>query len=98
MSWYKRRRPAFSPSERQQILAKNNGRCWWCNVELEYGYDDKNRNPRWFTVDHVVALANGGAHSIENAVPACRRCNSSKGARIADDSCRSAPTAAQGAR
>lgn len=32
------------------------------------------------TIDHVVALKNGGAHSIENLVPACSSCNSRKNA------------------
>ncbi len=33
------------------------------------------------TVDHFMPLKRGGAHSIENLVAACGRCNSSKGAR-----------------
>lgn len=30
------------------------------------------------TLDHVIALAAGGQDHIDNAVPACKRCNSSK--------------------
>jgi hypothetical protein len=30
------------------------------------------------TQDHVLALANGGTHSVDNIVPACINCNSSK--------------------
>lgn len=30
------------------------------------------------TMDHVVPLARGGAHSLSNVVPACRPCNSAK--------------------
>lgn len=33
------------------------------------------------TLDHVVPLARGGSHAIENLVAACRTCNSRKGAR-----------------
>ncbi len=33
------------------------------------------------TLDHIVALANGGKHSYANAQTLCRICNSSKGAR-----------------
>jgi 5-methylcytosine-specific restriction protein A len=33
------------------------------------------------TVDHVVAVANGGTHDLSNLVPACGPCNSSKAAR-----------------
>lgn len=31
------------------------------------------------TLDHVVAVANGGKHSIENVLICCRKCNSAKG-------------------
>jgi hypothetical protein len=34
---------------------------------------------RALTVDHVVPLSRGGAHAIENVVPACHGCNMSKG-------------------
>lgn len=32
-------------------------------------------------LDHVHPLARGGPHTVANLVPACRRCNRSKGAR-----------------
>lgn len=35
-------------------------------------------SPFNLTLDHVMALANGGAHSYDNLVVACRSCNSSK--------------------
>lgn len=35
--------------------------------------------------DHVVPLARGGSHSIDNLVPACERCNTSKGAKLLAD-------------
>lgn len=33
------------------------------------------------TIDHVVPLSKGGAHTISNIVPACRGCNSKKNDR-----------------
>lgn len=33
-------------------------------------------------VDHVIPLARGGAHAIGNLVPACRKCNHSKNAKL----------------
>jgi 5-methylcytosine-specific restriction endonuclease McrA len=33
-------------------------------------------------MDHVVPLSRGGSHSMDNLVPACGRCNMSKGARL----------------
>jgi 5-methylcytosine-specific restriction endonuclease McrA len=34
------------------------------------------------TMDHVIPLARGGRHAIGNLVPACGRCNASKGAAL----------------
>lgn len=44
------------------------GLCAYCPAPFEH----------W---DHVFPLARGGAHEIENLVPACARCNMSKGAK-----------------
>lgn len=37
---------------------------------------------RRLEIDHVVPLAGGGSHREDNLVVACKRCNSSKGARL----------------
>lgn len=34
------------------------------------------------SVDHVLAIANGGKDAPDNVVPACRSCNCSKGAKL----------------
>jgi len=34
------------------------------------------------TVDHVVALANGGSNELDNLQLLCNRCNVAKGARV----------------
>ncbi len=39
------------------------------------------RKPKRLTLDHVVPLIRGGSNAIENCVPACATCNSSKGAK-----------------
>lgn len=33
------------------------------------------------TVDHIIALALGGPHVLDNTTPACKHCNSSKGSK-----------------
>jgi len=33
------------------------------------------------TIDHIVALADGGSHSLDNLTVACMSCNCSKGAK-----------------
>lgn len=37
------------------------------------------------TIDHKVPLARGGSHEVRNLFPACRPCNSSKGATMPED-------------
>ncbi len=53
-----------------EIIARYGGRCAYCGV-----------SPIVLEQDHVVAVALGGPHTADNIVPACRRCNASKGAR-----------------
>lgn len=43
------------------------GAAWWRRGRL--------------TMDHQLPLKRGGKHSPDNMVPACRRCNTAKGAR-----------------
>ena len=33
------------------------------------------------TLDHIIPIYKGGKHEIENSVPACNSCNTSKGAK-----------------
>ena len=52
------------------LLVREGGYCAYCGTESEK-----------LTMDHVVPLSRGGAHSIENILPACKSCNSRKSAR-----------------
>lgn len=56
------------------LLKKESCRCAYCGATFLRGN---------FEFDHVVPLSKGGAHSADNLVVACRKCNASKGARIA---------------
>ena len=51
----------------RRILAEHGGKCAYCKVETPY-----------LEMDHVVPLTRGGKHSVDNVVPACRACNTSK--------------------
>lgn len=46
--------------------------CAWCGVSCE---DD-------FQVDHIVPIARGGEHEIENLTISCRKCNRAKGSML----------------
>jgi hypothetical protein len=37
------------------------------------------------TYDHVLPISRGGTSEVANVVPACRRCNSAKGARTPEE-------------
>lgn len=50
---------------RRAVFARDSWRCQYCGKSAE-------------TVDHVVPRSRGGAHSWENVVAACHRCNSRK--------------------
>ena len=54
--------------ERKALFAEYLGLCAYCTRPAK-------------SLDHVVPLAKGGTNAIENCVPACKYCNSSKGAK-----------------
>ena len=56
----------WSAKEERELTSSYGNLCVYCGNKAE-------------GIDHVVALANGGAHDLNNAVPACAKCNSSKG-------------------
>jgi 5-methylcytosine-specific restriction endonuclease McrA len=62
-------------------------KCDWRAIVQAYigccAYCGKSRQQ--LTMDHVVPLKLGGAHDVRNVVPACRRCNFSKGAKRLED-------------
>ena len=68
------------------LFIRDKGRCHICGGACDW--DDKSHNGNTFvfgamypTVDHVIALSNGGEHSWENVRLAHKGCNSAKGAR-----------------
>lgn len=60
----------FSFRKKTAVLAKTSGLCAYCGRDLELS---------GFVVDHVHPQALGGRHEIENLLPACPPCNTSKG-------------------
>jgi hypothetical protein len=55
----------------ESLVERHRGRCLYC------GRDD-----RPLTIDHIHPQALGGGHAVENLAPACKPCNSSKGAQL----------------
>lgn len=56
----------------RQALLANNPPCHWC------GQQGTTANP--MTADHLIEHDRGGSDELDNLVPACRRCNSKRGA------------------
>jgi 5-methylcytosine-specific restriction endonuclease McrA len=70
----------------QEIADKYGMKCAICGCTADPN-DTWERNGRlcygrkYPTVDHIIALKNGGTDTIENVQLACKRCNSKKGAK-----------------
>ena len=59
----------IAPFDESQVYERDGLQCVYCGST-----DD-------LTLDHIVPLAGGGAHSIDNLTVACQSCNSSKGVK-----------------
>lgn len=61
------------------VLERDGWQCYLCGVstprELRGTYNDNAPE-----LEHIIALANGGAHSVANTACACRKCNGLKAA------------------
>lgn len=55
------------PSEIRAAMEKAAGRCHYCELKFKK-----------LTIDHVVPIARGGSHTLDNIVFACHGCNSAK--------------------
>lgn len=72
------RRAALQPMTRQQIDARFalwRNRCAFCGVAAS---NPRNHGRQRLTVEHAMALTNGGIDEASNILPACTACNSSK--------------------
>ena len=57
-----------SPGIIQCKLFKQSEKCFYCGTDIVSG----------FHIDHFIPLSKGGAHSQENLVLACKKCNQTK--------------------
>ena len=63
------------PVDYRAVIEAAAGRCAICGVFA--------RGP--LTMDHIIPIARGGAHTQDNLQALCRSCNSSKGARTMEE-------------
>lgn len=59
------------------VFAKDNGVCYLCGCRCSEPGGSRS-DPRRATMDHVVALSNGGLHMLENLRCCCFTCNRAK--------------------
>lgn len=60
------KRLRLTKTQRELVLAKIDGRCHVCGIELDISN---------FHADHVKAHITGGAHAEANYLPSCSTCN-----------------------
>ena len=60
------KRKPLTKKEREAVLAKTDGRCHICGIEIELDN---------FNADHVKSHITGGVHAENNYLPSCSTCN-----------------------
>lgn len=56
-----------TPSQIRELKKSAKGRCFYCRAKV-----------KMLTLDHIVPIAKGGGHTLDNIVFACHACNSEK--------------------
>jgi 5-methylcytosine-specific restriction endonuclease McrA len=59
-----------------EVIRRDEGRCRYCGI-----IPDRRRR----TLDHVIPWGQGGGHSLDNLVVACRSCNMKKQSRTPEE-------------
>lgn len=65
----KKNRTELSAWKRTTVMERDRYRCRHCGTHLN------------LTIDHIIAVANGGGNGLENLQTLCKSCNSSKGTK-----------------
>ena len=65
----------FSKTKRLAVFSKMEGKCSMClkSLQIENALKDD-----YMHIDHLIPKAKGGSNSINNLMPICKCCNSSK--------------------
>lgn len=62
-----------------KLIERDGKQCYLCGDAVSF--DCHYNSPKYPTIEHVLAIANGGTHSWENVKVACRDCNTRKGTK-----------------
>lgn len=84
--WYTKHPEKIDEYAKKRIQRKlQNGLFEISKKELKRLYSSKCfycGSSEFIQTDHIIPLSKGGRHSIGNLIPACRKCNSSKGSKF----------------
>lgn len=67
----------------EEIWAEQEGMCFYCGERMLR--DGDWFNDRYYNVEHLNPIANGGFHAQSNVLYACRKCNGSKSDTLVED-------------
>jgi len=73
----------FENVKRSEVYEKHNWTCGICGEEIDPTLDPA--DPKSLTLDHIVPISRGGAHTYANVQPAHRACNVAKADRLPGD-------------
>lgn len=62
----------FNAEDIQTLYVSQQGKCWWCECELNGKYE----------IDHRIPLSRGGTNNANNLCLTCRTCNRSKNDKL----------------
>ncbi|WP_084294791.1 HNH endonuclease [Asaia prunellae] len=65
-------RKSDSPEKTKRIIARSNGKCFWCGVKLRISGQ---AGPDYCHIDHLKPVCDGGSNDESNLVAACAACN-----------------------
>lgn len=68
----------YEPVNKIKVFERDEYKCYLCGIDVVIS--EKYR-PDQATIDHVIAMANGGEHTYSNVKTCCHACNSKKGDR-----------------
>lgn len=72
----------YEPINKIKVFERDKYKCYLCRIDVVVS---KTYRPDQATIDHVIAMANGGDHTHSNVRTCCHACNSRKGDTWIDD-------------